>query len=92
MSRIGGAVSRAWGIEQSTVDNTPKVSYVRGGELIAENHGGVDSIKDDEIRFGSGITVHGDKLAIDWIEKDYAVVKGEVSMIDMACNKKERKK
>ena len=83
MSRIGGVLSRAWGVEQSAVDNTPKVSYVRGGELTVENHGGIDGIADKEIKFGSGIEIHGERLVIEWIEKDYAVIKGTVTDIKM---------
>ena len=83
MSRIGGALSRAWGVEQSAVDNTPKVSYVRGGELTVENHGGIDGIDDKEIKFGSGIEIYGENLVIEWIEKDYVVVKGTIINIKM---------
>lgn len=83
MSKIGGAVSRAWGVEQSAVDNTPKVSYVKGGELTMENHGGIEGIADKEIKFGNGIEIHGERLMIEWIEKDYAVVKGKIECISI---------
>lgn len=83
MSRIGGALSRAWGVEQSLLDNTPKVSYVRGGDLTVENHGGIEGIADNEIKFGNGIEICGEGLVIEWIEKDYAVIKGTVTDIKM---------
>jgi len=81
MSKIGGLISRAWGVEQSAVDNTPKISLVVGGELMIENHGGIDKISDDEVKFLCGVSVSGRNLCIDWIEKDKVVIFGRVYSI-----------
>ncbi len=84
MSRIGGIVSRAWGVEQSAIDDTPKITYVRGGELMVENHGGIDMITENELKFTSGITVSGRKLSVEQIDKDFAVVIGKVEELSFA--------
>lgn len=81
MSRIGAMVSRAWGVEQCAVDETPKLSYVPGGELKVENHGGISAVEKNELKFGSGIIITGENLRVDWIEKDFAIVMGAVSGI-----------
>ena len=81
MGRIGKIVSRAWGVEESVIDDTPKLSYVLGDDLMVENHGGIDGITRERVSFASGIEVDGNELEIVWIEKDLAVIRGNISEI-----------
>ena len=81
MGKIGAAVSKLWGIDESIVDGTPIVTYVVGGELRIENHGGVEELLEEKIIFGNKIQISGEKLRVEWIEKAMIVVKGEISTI-----------
>jgi len=81
MGKIGAAVSRLWGIDESIVDSTPIITYVVGGELRIENHGGIEGLLDKEIVLGNKVHIFGENLRIEWIEKDMVVVKGEISTI-----------
>ena len=81
MGKIGKLVSRAWGVEESVIDDTPKLSYVLGDDLMVENHGGIDGITEERVSFASGIEVGGKGLEIVWIEKDLAVIRGVISEI-----------
>lgn len=83
MSKIGELVSHAWGVEQSVIDSTPKLTYVVGNDLIIENHGGVEGITPESVVFECGIRVSGEGLAIEWIERDMAVVKGRIGEIKL---------
>lgn len=86
MSKIGALVSRAWGVDRSVVDNTPIVTYVVGDELRIENHGGIEELTETEIAFGNKVRVLGEKLAVEWIEKDMVVVNGIISTITFERN------
>ncbi len=81
MGKIGAAISKMWGIDESVVDSTAIVTYIAGGELRIENHGGVEELLDEKIVFGNKIQILGEKLRVEWIEKDMVVVKGEISTI-----------
>lgn len=81
MGKIGAAVSRMWGIDESIVDGTPIITCVVGGELRIENHGGIEGLDENEIIFGNKIRILGEKLMVEWIEKDMVVIKGEISTI-----------
>lgn len=78
MSKIGKVISKAWGVDQSAIDSTPKISYVCGGELFVENHGGIEKITPNEVNFFCGITVSGKNLAVEWVEKALVSVSGDV--------------
>lgn len=87
MSKLGKAISKAWGVEQSAVDNTPKISYVCGGELCIENHSGIEKITTEEIRFLCGIEVIGENLELEWIEKSFVSMHGEIREINLLSGK-----
>lgn len=86
MSKIGALVSRAWGVDQSVVDSTPIVTYVVGDELRIENHGGIEELTETEIALGNKIRILGEKLTVEWIEKDMVVINGEISTITFERN------
>ena len=81
MSKIGGYISNMWGVDQSIVDATPILTYIAGRELRLENHGGIEDLSENEIIFGNKIHISGEKLRVEWIEKDMVVIKGEISTI-----------
>ncbi len=81
MGKLGAFISRTWGIDESVVDGTPIVTHIIGGELRVENHGGVVTLRENEIVLGNKISVLGEKLGVEWIEKDMVVIKGEISTI-----------
>lgn len=86
MGKMGKIVSRAWGVEQSAIDSTPKITYVIGGELCLENHGGIETVSENELRFGSGISVIGTRLNVEWVERDYVIITGVLSGIRFEKN------
>lgn len=86
MGKIGAFVSRSWGVEESIIDSTPIITYVTGGELRIENHGGVEELGENELLLGCKIRISGEKLRVEWIERDMVVIKGEIATITFERN------
>ena len=80
--RISESIADAWGVPKEVIMNIPKLTIAGASEIYIENHKGILSYTDTEIRVSTPmgiVRVFGNGLSIDRIRLEDILISGTKS-------------
>ena len=78
--RISESIADAWGVPKEVIMNIPKLTIAGASEIYIENHKGILSYTDTEIRVS--VRVFGNGLSIDRIRLEDILISGQFKQIE----------
>ena len=83
--RISESIADAWGVTKEVIMNIPKLTIAGASEIYIENHKGILSYTDTEIRVSTPmgiVRVFGNGLSIDRIRLEDILISGQFKQIE----------
>ena len=92
--RISESIADAWGVPKEVIMNIPKLTIAGASEIYIENHKGILSYTDTEIRVSTPmgiVRVFGNGLSIDRIRLEDILYRVNLSKLNTKSEKGSKK-